>query len=29
MIKFSQKDWLNPYIKMNTELRQKEKNNSE
>ena len=27
MIKFNQKDWLKPYIYMNTELRQKVKNN--
>ena len=29
MIKFNQKDWLKPYIKKNTELRQKSKNNFE
>ena len=27
VIKFNQKDWLKPYIKMNIELRQKAKNN--
>ena len=27
--KFNQKHWLNPYIDMNTELRQKAKNNFE
>ena len=29
VIKFNQKDWLKPYIKMNIELRQKAKNNFE
>ena len=29
MIKFNQKDWLKPYIEMNTKLRQKTKNNFE
>ena len=29
MIKFNQKDWLKSYIEMNTELRQKAKNNFE
>ena len=29
VIKFNQKDWLKPYIAMNTELRQKAKNNFE
>ena len=29
IIKFNQKNWLNPYIDMNTELRQKAKNNFE
>ena len=28
-IKFNQKDWLKPYIVMNTELRRKAKNNFE
>ena len=27
VIKFNQKTWLNPYIDMNTKLRQKAKNN--
>ena len=29
MIKFNQKNWLKPYIKMNTKLRQKAKSNFE
>ena len=29
VIKFNQKDWLKPYIEMNTKLRQKTKNNFE
>ena len=29
MIKFNQKNWLKPYIKVNTKLRQKAKNNFE
>ena len=29
MITFYQKDWLKPYIDMNTKLRQKSKNNIE
>ena len=29
MIKLNQKAWLNPYIDMNTKLRQKAKNNVE
>ena len=29
VIKFNEKDWLKPYIDMNTELRQKAKNNFE
>ena len=29
VIKFNQKYWLKPYIKMNTELREKAKNNFE
>ena len=29
VIKFNQKDWLKPYIAMNTELRQKGKSNFE
>ena len=29
MIKFNEKAWLKPYIKMNTKLRQKAKNNFE
>ena len=29
MIKFNEKDWLKPYIAMNTELRQEAKNNLE
>ena len=29
MIKFNQKDWLKPYIEMNTKLRQKTKNDFE
>ena len=29
MIRFNLKDWLKPYIEMNTELRQKAKNNFE
>ena len=29
MIKFNQEDWLKSYIEMNTELRQKAKNNFE
>ena len=29
VIKFNQKDWLKPYIAMNTELKQKEENNFE
>ena len=29
VIKFNQKDWLKPYIEMNTKLRQKIKNNFE
>ena len=29
MISFNQDEWLKPYIKMNTELRQKAKNNFE
>ena len=29
MIKFNQKDWLRPYIDMNTKLRQKAKNSFE
>ena len=29
MIEFNQKNWLKPYIKVNTKLRQKAKNNIE